>query len=408
MGSIYKRKGSGVYQLQWVDENGKTQRRSSRTGDKAEAARLLASVEHEVWKIREGLVDRAQVTRTREMARPIGEVIDEYLEAVRATRSQRTMAEKTRQLRRLAKAEKLAVLADLDAAALRRHMRRRVDDDGKSHCEANHARKEAVAMMNWLRAERRIAENPLECVEKLDDQGDEHRVYKRRALSVEEFDALLAVAREADERLNAEGRAYTSRRELYYALAMYAGLRKGDLARLRWGDIDRSATGGAVVGELGGHGTITVRNGKAKSRTDVLQIHSELAPIIDRCWPAMAHPRTLAKELVFTEVTDETRAKDFERARAWWIDRAEDDRAERERREKSWFMLPDAQDRRIDLHSLRSTLGTMLARAGTPIASTKRHMRHRRIETTEKFYTHLSEADDRAAIERFSMRPSTG
>ena len=75
-----------------------------------------------------------------------------------------------------------------------------------------------------------------------------------------------------------------------------AGLRKGDLKRLIWADIDFE------------HNTITVRDGKA-NHTDVIPMHPQLAEEL-KCQQdaAMATP----KAKVFPNVvTDRTRQKDF-------------------------------------------------------------------------------------------------
>ena len=75
-----------------------------------------------------------------------------------------------------------------------------------------------------------------------------------------------------------------------------AGLRKGDLKRLIWADIDLE------------HNTITVRDGKS-NHTDVIPMHPQLAEEL-KCQQdaAMATP----KAKVFPDVvTDRTRQKDF-------------------------------------------------------------------------------------------------
>jgi integrase len=386
MGSVYKRNKSSIWQMQWLDENDKTQRRSAKTADKAAAAHLLAQIEAEVWRIRQGISTRAEISKAETAATPIGELIDEYLEARRPYITARTLAEKRRQLERIAEAERLNTWAELTPDALRRHMRRRVEIDGRSHSEANHARKEAIALGNWMQREGRIVANPLEIVDPLDDRGAKHRRYRRRPLTDDEARYLLDVARAADARLNSERRPERSTREAWYGLALFAGLRRSELQRITWADIDQ-------IGK-----TLIVRDGKAKTRTDTLPVHDELAGILERARPAMVHPQTLAASRVCpAEVTDKTRRKDFQRARDAWIDAAANPIEAKARRE-SCFMQTDEQGRRVDLHSLRSTLATKLARAGVAPAVTQRIMRHASIETTLRHYTHLSQADDAAGL----------
>ncbi|HEX6884855.1 MAG TPA: tyrosine-type recombinase/integrase, partial [Planctomycetota bacterium] len=60
----------------------------------------------------------------------------------------------------------------------------------------------------------------------------------------------------------------------------------------------------------------------------------------------------------------------------------------------------DEQGRVADLHGLRATLGTRLARAGIAPQVAQRIMRHADYRTTLKHYTMLSLADTTAAMQR--------
>lgn len=73
-----------------------------------------------------------------------------------------------------------------------------------------------------------------------------------------------------------------------------------------------------------------------------------------------------------TTVTDDTRDKDFARAGIQKI---------------------NSKGEVADLHSLRKTLGTNLARAGVPQESAKELMRHSSYRTTSDYYTDLDMTD---------------
>src|SRR5688572_10755670 len=93
----------------------------------------------------------------------------------------------------------------------------------------------------------------------------------------------------------AEGRG----RKTWYLLAALAGLRRSDLIRLTWGDVDLDDA------------VLTIRDGKAK-REDRLPIHPELLEELRRIRPSTVLP--LAR--VFpTAVTNRTRQEDFKRAK---------------------------------------------------------------------------------------------
>ena len=76
------------------------------------------------------------------------------------------------------------------------------------------------------------------------------------------------------------------------------------------------------------------------------------------------------------------------------------DGAERVRWEESDFLKRfDIEGRQLDLYSLRTTLGTHLARHNTASQVAQRIMRHAKMQTTLDHYTDLRIADEAMAIE---------
>ena len=199
----------------------------------------------------------------------------------------------------------------------------------------------------------------------------------RRPLTDDELARLLAVA---------EPRG----RKPWYLAAVLAGLRKGDLQRLCWCDIDFEAN------------TITIKDGKAK-RVDVLPMHPQLAAELSRLRDkAMAMP----KAHVFPQtVTNETRLKDFLKAGLAREEIVTDANGEpvmigkgKQRRVKTRIVTEDDEGRVVDLHAMRTTLGTNLARAGVAPQLAQRIMRHADYRTTQQHYTVLGVADTAKAI----------
>ena len=152
-------------------------------------------------------------------------------------------------------------------------------------------------------------------------------------------------------------------RRLWYLAAALAGLRKSELACLTWGDID-----------LDSH-VLTIAGGKAK-RVDQIPLHPQLAEAFARERPGNASPQ----DRVFsTVVTDRTRVRDFERA---------------------GIPLVDEHGRVADLHSLRTTLATQLARQGVPPQIGRLILRHADYRTTLRHYTALGLEDACQALGR--------
>lgn len=200
----------------------------------------------------------------------------------------------------------------------------------------------AWAERNGLTPDKRLSAN----VPKLDENADRRKV--RRALTDEELQRLVVTATK-------HGRA------AWYLAALHSGLRRGDLLALRWVDVDFAAN------------SLTIRGGKSK-RDAVLPMHEQLAEALKAVRPADALPTA---RVFREEVTNEMRRADFVEAK---------------------IPLVDAEGRTADLHALRTTLGTRLARRGVAPQVAQRLMRHGDYRTTLKHYTALTLVDTAAAL----------
>ncbi len=372
----------GVWIAQWYDHAGAKHRRSTRTTDKALASQILAGHVKAATERREGIIDVTADGYARNERVPLSVHVAAYLaHCERAEQAPKAIKEKRRHLNRLLAETGAARLSQLTIDALEQNLGA-MKLAKRSARTINFRRQTAVAFMNWARRTGRVLSNPLTIVPKLDEQRDRRRV--RRPLTDDELARLLAVAGE-------RGRA-----EWYLAAAL-AGLRKGDLQRLTWSDVDFETE------------TLTVREGKAK-RVDVLPMHPQLATAL-----RALRDRTLALPAarVFpTTVTDATRLKDFLRA---GLAREEvvlgpDGEpimvGKRKPRPKTKIVTTDDEGRVIDLHALRTTLGTMLARAGVAPQIAQRIMRHETYETTLRHYTILGLTDTSRAMDALPGIPA--
>ena len=374
-GSLFKRGGRGPWHMSWFDHDGKRHTATSGTTDKAAATRILAKRVEGVALRRGGVIDARKDRFSVEGRKPLADHMTDYIAHCRHVgQAPRHVDQKETHLGRLRELVGASRLGDLTADGLERYMRSQLDG-GLSARTANFARQIAVAFASWCVKTGRLESNLLAVAPKLDEQRDRRRV--RRPLSDDELARLLDVA-------EARGR------KAWYLAAVLAGLRKGDLQRLRWCDIDFD------------EGTITIAEGKAK-RVDVIPMHPQLTDeLCRRRDDAMATPR--AKVFPQT-VTDMTRQKDFLRAGlAREVVVTGDDGKPimvgkgKRQRPRTRIVTEDAEGRVIDLHAMRTTLGTNLARAGVAPQIAQRIMRHSDYKTTLKHYTVLGLTDTAKAI----------
>ena len=142
------------------------------------------------------------------------------------------------------------------------------------------------------------------------------------------------------------------------------------MARVTWGDVDLKAN------------AIRLPAQKTKSRrAAALPITSDLREALQIARPELVLP---SARVFPTIPTDATRRKDFKRA---------------------MIKLVDEEGRHADLHSLRVTLGTALARKGVSPQLHQEFMRHSDYRTTRDFYTHLRLEDLSEAARALEASP---
>ena len=351
MGTVYKRrtrtgKKRRNYTIAWKSSSGKPVARSSGTSDKRAAERMLAEEERKVALIVSGVVDPLQERYVEEGAKPVHQHRDDYVASCRGRQAAHGLKQKERHLKWLLEVTGAAKLTDIHPDVLDQQLSL-LTEQGKSARTINLKLECANAFVNWCVKNGRLNRNPLKVVPRRNEVNDQRR--PRRALSTDETKRLIAVARDqATELLGAKTRP------LWYLLPLLAGLRRSELDRLTWGDMDLDQR------------VLTIRGGKAKHRVDRLRLHRDLVEELARVKPTDVLPSAR----VFPHlVANKTRQDDFVRA---------------------GIKLVNARGEHADLHALRVTYGTRLALAGVPPAILQKLMRHSTIELTMRYYTKLS------------------
>ena len=257
----------------------------------------------------------------------------------------------------------------------------------------------------FLLRTRRMAFDPFESLSPLNAAEDRRHV--RRALTPDEAERLIQAARtrpleaaqaartlkgvsRAEEvRLRAQGEA----RVLLYAVALGTGLRRGELTRLRWADVDLD------------DGAVTVRAESAKSRRE------QSVPLRADLVTALREQRgtSEAMDLVFPPATFPT-LRTFKRdLAAAGIIRREmvevPSGSGKRRRRREVFHTEDENGRVVDFHSLRLTFVTGLSLAGVHPRIAQALARHSTIDLTMQVYTDPMLLDLRGGVEALAVVP---
>jgi integrase len=215
----------------------------------------------------------------------------------------------------------------------------RREADGTGATTLNHYLETMRAMLNWCVGQKRIASNELADVDKV--QGEKR--WKRRALTDEQVTALMSVV--------------PAKRKMFYRVAMALGLRRLELEKLVWGDLQLLA--------IRPHVQLRAEATKAR-RGDQVPIPPTLAADLRAERPEGASDA----DRVFPRVP----------SLDWW------------KHDLAAAKIPymDDMGRVVDFHAgTRKTLCTRMHRAGVPLATAMRIMRH-----TDARLTMVDYADD--------------
>jgi integrase len=332
---IFRPKGSRIYRWRYRlrPEDGRIIDVSLGTSDKQVAEKLRAEKLRELEHERAGIIP-AKASRTAAQ-RQLSDHLQDFLGDMRRRgKSDKYLANLEFRVSRLITDCGWNLAKDVTADTFQTWLRKQ---DGLKDKTANDYLEAARCFFNWLVKLGRAGSNPLLSIEKVKTKAG--RAEEIRALSDDEMLRLLAVAGE---------------RKPVYLMAVYTGLRAGELAALTWGDLHLDAVTPFVKVRAS-----TTKNGKAAE----MRLHPELATALRESKSVEAKD----DEQVFKNIP----------------------RIERFRRDliKAGIAPVDGMGRKAVFHSLRHTFGTNLARGGVASRVAMALMRHSDRRLTDKVYT---------------------
>ena len=341
------------YTIEYTAPDGR-RKRAKGYKDKGATLQLAAKLERAAARGEEGLVDPYREHR----GRPIKEHVADYLADLRSSGCDDKYVYNTeKRLAVLVAACGWGTLADVEPNGFIRwrekrrretHQGTRKDRSGTSATTLNQYLDTARGLLNWCASVGRapgvpvmgrVVSTQLSGVNKVEGE----KVRKRRALTDKQVAALLAAAPEG--------------RRLVYRVALAAGLRRGELAALLWGDVRLSA--------IPPYFQLRAEATKA-NRADRTYLPASLADDLRKHRPKGAEDSAH----VFPSVPS---------LEQWQADL-----------KAAGIEYVDAMGRQADFHGgTRKTLCTRMHRAGVPLATAMRVMRH-----TDARLTMVDYADD--------------
>ena len=380
-------------------------RREVNTGcrDKSAASAWLTAREAEQERIRAGVLTEAELQRAGILHRPLGDALSAYAGSLADRGRSRVHVRKTqRYLERGMAGLRWRSLADLDGDRLVAWL----SEQGFGARVCNHFIVAYKAFGKWATERGWLAGNPFERLERRNERADRRHV--RRALTVEELSRLFRAARERPlqealrgnkgpgERMGkprAELSAVTRDRLQWLGETRAVAYQTAAGTGLRWGEL-RSVTLGAVRLDDDPPNLILAAKDEKARRGAVIPLSDDLAHAIGqyaRERRARLLGRSGASLAPFPGALDREPLFDIP-AKMAPVFHADC--------EAAGIPRMDSAGRVIDVHALRNTFGTLLAKSGVSLQVAQRAMRHSDPKLTMNTYTHLTSLDVKQALDR--------
>ena len=285
----------------------------------------------------------------------------------------------------------LAALPDLQPVRVIRY-RNQLREGGASNRTANLVVDSLGAMLSWALGCGLIETNPLRNVRRLPD-GVGHQRCRRRAMTDDEIARFLAAAKDDDEATartwaengGGEGNGRRVRVRVPQAPMWMAfletGARWSELTNTRWADWDLDQR------------TLVLRAETTKSKKRrVLPLRPEMVVAMKELraqYTQRVGREPAPRDVVFLSPEGATLMRATNNAMRLF------DRLLK----RAGISRVDEDGRKLDIHSLRHTFGSRLARNGVGLVQVQRLMGHSDPKLTAQVYTHLDVEDLRRAVD---------
>jgi len=385
---------SRIYLAKYRDEHGRIVEVSTGCKDRQAAMNVLRELENQAEKMRAGIFTETEGRVSEHQAIRLSKHIKRYMTKLESeSTSGDHRSNVFRCLKRIAAHCKFMTLVDLRRDSFEEYLVHR-KNEGDSARTRNLDRASLVAFSNWCVETHRLISNPFEKVAKANEDVD--RRHERRAMTVEEIHKLLDATRrrplleamtirtgknKGQLRANIRDEVHADRirlgneRALIYSALVYTGLRKGELQSLTIAHVVLDTEPAYLI--------LKAKDEKAK-RGATLPLHPALVEAIKTSLADREelNGRPLPLSTPLFNVPSAL-SKIFNRDIVL---------AGIEKR--------DALDRVVDVHCLRHSHASLLAKAGVAPAVTQKSMRHSDVKLTMEVYTHTALSEIAEAVSR--------
>lgn len=377
--------GRYVYIGDWSDDGGRRVRRVLGQ-DKDTAQRILVEEIRKRDRIKAGLASELGQDAS------LAELASEYVSELATRTTPKHMEMVRHQLETLPGILRARQVRDLRPEFYERYRQRQLKNKA-ANATVNTSLAALGGMLNWAVATRRIAENPLASLKAL-PTGRAHQKRPKRALSEAEAEAFLRAAYAADEAAarrtaavltiagKTQGKPYAARYRQeripqgpLLRFLLETGARWNEARQVRWADIDLVACRLSLR-------PITTKNRKGRTLPIKQSLADELSRLLELYHRALGRaPRR--EDPVFLTA----------HGKAWPQDTGRIRRILAPIWKAAGIERVNEEGERVDVHSLRHTCATRLARAGSPMATLQKFMGHADPRTTQGYYDHLEVED---------------
>jgi integrase len=235
-------------------------------------------------------------------------------------------------------------------------------------------------MLRWAERNGLVGRNPIEHVARL-PETEEHKKYKRRALSEDEITRFLAASEADDEDCALIWNYERVPQSPMWLALLETGARYGELRQATWGDVDF------------GRGLLTLRAENTKARKK--RVIPLRAGLLERLRALRVLHETIHGRL--PNVTDHVFLAPEGAPHRRPSNNA--NRVLRRLLERAGIERVDADGRKIDVHSLRHTFASRLARSNVSLFQAQKLLGHSDPKLTSRAYAHVDAEDLRPAID---------